>query len=165
MNIDRFDELAEQYKPLIYHILKKLAIYQNYDHYYQIGLIALWEAQRRYDPTKSSFTTFAYVTIKGKLQAELTKENRYYERSACLSDELMATLVDDENPFYSDEFDWILEHANLSHKQKTWVIKRLLQDKSHKQIAEEEGVTEDAVKSWRKSAIKKLRETFKQLDY
>ncbi|MDF4766701.1 sigma factor, partial [Vibrio parahaemolyticus] len=35
--------------------IKKLGIYQDYEEYYQCGLIGLWHAYERYDAKKGSF--------------------------------------------------------------------------------------------------------------
>ena len=72
-----FEEQEEQYKPLILKIMNNLHIYRDHESFYQIGLIALWEASSRFDPDKSKFITFAYATIRGRLMEHLTKETRF----------------------------------------------------------------------------------------
>ncbi|MDP4171531.1 MAG: sigma factor, partial [Bacillota bacterium] len=63
--MESFEELSEQYTPMIHKIMNTLHIFKNKEEFYQLGLIALWEANERFDPQKGSFTTFAYSYIKG----------------------------------------------------------------------------------------------------
>ncbi|WP_204524666.1 hypothetical protein [Litchfieldia alkalitelluris] len=41
--------------------------------------------------------------------------------------------------------------------QRKWVQKRIIEDKRIVDIAKEEGVTSEAVKSWGKAAVKKMK--------
>ncbi|TFB14192.1 hypothetical protein E3U55_14175 [Filobacillus milosensis] len=43
-----FDEVITKFKPMIYHIIYKLNIKDQDGEFYQVGLIALFEAYRKY---------------------------------------------------------------------------------------------------------------------
>jgi DNA-directed RNA polymerase specialized sigma24 family protein len=64
--------------------------------------------------------------------------------------------ADDAIPLLEDEtMNLYLMH--LTENQQRWVIHKVFHMKSEAEIAEIFGVTVYAVKSWRKSAIKRLR--------
>jgi len=46
--------------------------------------------------------------------------------------------------------------TSLSHEQKLWVMKAVIEQKKPGEIAEELNVSVERVKSWRKQAIKKI---------
>lgn len=71
-----FEEVAEQYAPMISAIIRKLHIYRDYDTFRQIGTIALWQAWQRFEDAKGNFTPFAYRSIRGAMLDELKRETR-----------------------------------------------------------------------------------------
>ncbi|WP_189655210.1 sigma-70 family RNA polymerase sigma factor [Bacillus sp. HNG] len=151
-----FEELVEQYKPLIFRVIKRLRLYGDKDTFYQIGLIGLWDASTRFDLEKGvEFSTFAYSTIRGKLLDHLKKEARYRERYQPTGELIFLSLTDSS---MGNSLDLIEEYGEgLTDNQKKWVQGRIIEDKSYKAIADEHGVTVDSVKSWGRQAVKKLR--------
>lgn len=152
-----FEFLLQRFEPLIKKLLLHLNIYKNHDEFYQIGRIALWEAMKRFDETKGHFPAFAAVTIKGKMLEHLRKENRYEEHNMLTQ---KSTDHDNTNniteaPLDRELFECYL--APLSEKQKTWAIESIVHQKTPSEIAKEYGTTSEAVKSWRKEALKILR--------
>lgn len=75
--METFEEILEQYEPMISSIIRKLNIYKNYDSFRQTARIALWQAWLNFDEAKGKFSNYAYTTIKTTLLKEMTKENRY----------------------------------------------------------------------------------------
>ena len=94
--MESFDELVEQFTPMIYHVIRSLNIYKNEDEFYQTGVIALWEAHQRFDPDKGKFSTYAYSYMKGKMMTELTKHTRVEERNVYPEETFWDATVDDE---------------------------------------------------------------------
>ncbi|MCA0987660.1 sigma-70 family RNA polymerase sigma factor [Guptibacillus algicola] len=152
MEDHQFEVLASQYIPLIKSQIKKLRLTRNYHHYEQHALIALWDCAKQFDSSKGSFSAFAYVKIRGKLIDELRKEVKLANQYV-----------------YADEIDQVpsvnSQPNNLNHdhltlltaNQRKWVELSIVEELSLKEIASREGVSVEAVKSWRKSAITKLR--------
>lgn len=142
---------------MIWKVIHSLSIYKNKEEFYQTGLIALWEASRQYDPTKGSFSTFAFSYIRGRILTELTKQRKYDENNtATTKAEFWESLVDDrlEIPL---ELENILEYCtSLTEPQKKWALYTALADLSIQQISEIENVSVSAVKAWRKGAREKL---------
>ncbi|MFS0821443.1 sigma-70 family RNA polymerase sigma factor [Bacillus sp. 1P02SD] len=151
-----FEELAEQYKPLIFQVIKDLRLYGDKECFYQSGLIGLWEASTRFDPDKGvEFSTFAYSTIRGKLLDHLKKEALHRERCRPMGELIFLSLTDGSK---GNSVNVIEEYGEgLTDNQVKWVQGRIIEDKSYKVIADEHGVTVDSVKSWGRQAIKKLR--------
>ncbi|MGN7300709.1 sigma-70 family RNA polymerase sigma factor [Ferdinandcohnia sp. SAFN-114] len=152
-----FEELAEQYKPLIFQVIKSLRLYGDRESFFQIGLIGLWEASTRFNPGKGvEFSTFAFSTIRGKLLDYLKKEVRYQEHYQLSGEQIFMKLADRSEGFQEDLIEMYGE--KLTKNQVKWVQGRIIEDKSYKEIAIEHGVTVESVKSWGKQAVKKLRE-------
>lgn len=157
--LDGFEKLEQDYKPLILSIMKSLHIYRDHEHYYQTGLVALWEAHTRYDQAKAKFSTFAFSTIRGRILEQLNEERRFYDHHQGLQPEDSLDLADSNTlvPFVNN---WVeIYCGDLTENQRKWVQKRIIEDKRIIDIAREESVSTDAVKSWGKEAIKKMRKT------
>ncbi|MDQ0229491.1 sigma-70 family RNA polymerase sigma factor [Metabacillus malikii] len=160
-----FNDLYEKYMPMINHILSKLSIYKNKEEFRQIGRIALWEASQRFDERKGKFQSYAYAFILGRIKSALTKERKNIEKSLPLDD---FNYV--EETYYHEDFaniisKSIIEQVSLllSTNQKKWFEAYYLYGKSPSEIANEEGVSISAVKSWRRDTLNKLRGYNKRL--
>ncbi|MGJ7034171.1 sigma-70 family RNA polymerase sigma factor [Anoxybacillus eryuanensis] len=147
-----FETVVEQYRPLISYIIRQLHIHRHVDEYVQIGLIALWEAYERYDETKGSFCTFAFKMIRWRIVSQLRKETKNVY--VPLPDEYV--LKEDVDFFANIVWEDAMRH--LSPREQIWLVRHVMEGKTLKQIAAEEGVTVNAVKQWRMSAVKKLRQ-------
>ncbi|WP_377889837.1 sigma-70 family RNA polymerase sigma factor [Alkalihalobacillus sp. R86527] len=152
MEDHQFELLVSQYIPLIKSQIKKLNLTRNYDQYEQFALIALWECATHYDSSKGSFSTYAYIKIRGKLIDELRKEVKF-------SNQFVYSHVIDQVHSQTTRSDHhLLDYLSLlTEKQRKWVEFSIVEELSLKEIALKEGVSVEAVKSWRKSAIAKLR--------
>lgn len=152
-----FEKIFKQYENMIKKQIKTLHIYKNHDEFFQIGMIALWEAMQRYDQRKGNFSAYAYVTVRGKMLEQLKKEKRYGERHTAAFETAIVQNAYSFSETLLEEEQFQSYLAPLSKKQKTWAIEAILNQKTITEIAEEHGATKEAVKSWRKEALKKLR--------
>lgn len=150
-----FSTLLTQFKPMIYHIMKKLHIYKNTDEFYQIGCIAIWEASQKYDQTKGSFTPYLYQYMKGRMMTELTNENKYRQALT-----IEPTVYNSETELLTIELIHSLR-THLSPLQMKWLTEYCVYGKTPSEIAAEEHVSISSVKSWRREAIKKIRKRYK----
>jgi RNA polymerase sigma factor (sigma-70 family) len=155
--LESFEQLAIQYEPVIQRIMYSLHIYKNRDEFRQDGLIALWEASKRFDPAKGNFPTYAYHYIKGYILMELTKETLESVRTFYPKNEFWENAV----AFYKEEplvEDILVEHCHtLTPNQGKWLLLTVLEGLSVSEIAEKEKVSLSAVKSWRKGSRDKLK--------
>jgi DNA-directed RNA polymerase len=156
--IEKFDQLHKQYEPMIFHILKKLAIYRNKQEFYQIGCIALWEASQRFDEKKGEFKSFAYSYIIGRMKSELSNETKFKENKHLLASMSVQEEVV-ENHFEQLITGSIIDSLSLhlSSHQSKWLKAYCLHGKTPSEIAIDEGVSNSAVKAWRRDALAKLK--------
>jgi RNA polymerase sigma factor (sigma-70 family) len=156
--MESFEQLANQYQPMIHKMIKTLNIYKNVNEFYQTGLIALWDAQKSFNGDKGTFSNYAYSTIRGRMMQELSKNRLHSERFVCPEDEYWE-LVEDPHDSQSLEEDFLQTYGqNLTEKETKWLVMACFNGLSIKEIAEIENVTISAVKLWRTNARKKLRE-------
>lgn len=90
-----FEEVANQYAPMISAIIRKLHIYRDFETFRQIGNIALWQAWQRFDDAKGNFTPFAYRSIQGAMLDELKRDTKRNEQTNLLSPEIQEDIVID----------------------------------------------------------------------
>ncbi|WP_066055735.1 sigma-70 family RNA polymerase sigma factor [Robertmurraya korlensis] len=156
--MEHFNEIAKQYEPMIHKIILTLGIYKNQEEFYQTGLIALWQAAKRYDRERGAFSSFAYSYIKGQLQTEMTKRNKHDEHYVSVDDESWASLPDLACQL---SFEWEdLDCEGLTEKERKWLMYTVIHGLSVKEIAVLENVSQSAVKLWRSGARNKLRDKF-----
>lgn len=154
--MENFEKVVEQYEAMIWKVIHSLHIYKNKEEFFQIGLIALWEAQNRFDQKKGKFTSYAYSYIRGRILTELTKINTYDERSIFPKEEFWELLKDDHQQNLLEKEIIQSYCSNLTEKQQKWVLYTALHDLTIKEIAKIEQVSISAVKAWRKGAKEKL---------
>ncbi|ANB57762.1 RNA polymerase sigma factor, sigma-70 family protein [Anoxybacillus sp. B7M1] len=150
-----FAKLEKTYRPMIISMIKKLHVTKEWDEYYQIGLIALWEASCQFEKEKGSFSSFVYKKVYWAMVSHLRRQCHRKKRECTLTDGLIHILFDDRTIYK----EGIVEQAlkSLTERQKKWLIGYIIEGKSLKAIAEEEGVAVGTVKQWRVEALKKLR--------
>ncbi|MBV7509511.1 sigma-70 family RNA polymerase sigma factor [Bacillus sp. sid0103] len=156
--MESFEQLVDQYQPMLHKIMHSLHLYKNHEDFYQHSLIALWEASQRFDPNKGSFTNYAYTYIKGFLLMELKKSTQDQERYVQPDEQFWDLAVDSclDNPLQEEI---LLSYCRtLTPNQKKWLLYTVCDDLSVKEIAELEKVSLSAVKSWRSGAREKVRD-------
>lgn len=159
--MESFEQISTQYTPMIYSIIGKLNIYHNKDEFFQLGLIAIWEAYKRFNPEKGDFTNYAYSYIKGRLQTEMTRSTKRHEREVPAVEELWEYIVDECTmiPLEEDTLLSYCRSSGLNENQTKWVLYYCLHNLGIKEIAAIEGVALSTVKNWRADARGKLRTT------
>lgn len=158
MERERFEQIVEDYEAMIYHVMHSLGIYKNQEEFYQTGLIALWDADQRFEGEKGKFSSYAYSYIKGRMMTELTRNNRIDERNVYPDDDFWEVAVDEHDVALLEMEQLESYCKELNERQKTWVIDTFYYGLSVREIAAKEGVSESAVKKWRTAAMKKIRE-------
>jgi RNA polymerase sigma factor (sigma-70 family) len=153
-----FEETIVLYDKLIKNQIKQLTIYQHFDDYYQIGLIALWDAYQKFDSTKGSFSAYAKSTVRGNLLTALKKEHTYIQFHQ-LYDTIIPELLQDKWQIDSVLQKEIIEVycKRLSKNQQKVIFGRFYYQKTFEEIAHDEQVPLSLVRSWYKHAINKLK--------
>lgn len=157
------EEVLMQFEPMVKKQMLSLQIYKSQEEFFQIGLIGLWEAYRRFDPEKGAFPAFAQSTVRGKMLVHLREENNFDQQHATFTEEMLESIPDYgvSDPL---ERELILSYCDgLTDKQLNWVIQGIIENKKPGEIAEKEGVPVDRVKSWRKEALKKILRNYRDI--
>ncbi|MCL7749190.1 sigma-70 family RNA polymerase sigma factor [Halalkalibacter alkaliphilus] len=157
MNQPSFEEVLKNFQPAIKKQLVMLRIYKDHDEFYQVGCLALWDAYRNFNPEKGNFSTYAISYIRGRMMVALRKESKYSERHSFTGDELLETVPTNNEtvPLESELLEGYLD--GLSEREKTWVIESINKQKKTAEIASHYNVSTPTVRSWKKGALKKLR--------
>ena len=149
-----FDSLAAQYSKMIHSIIHTLHIYKNQDEFYQIGLLALWDASKNFDDQKGSFATYAYSYIKGRMLSFLRSEKKREDRILYPSEEYWNGLEYETSMMEKETLLSYFHH--LTDKQEKWVLSYFYLGLSNKEIALRENVSLSTVKNWKKTAMEKV---------
>jgi RNA polymerase sigma factor (sigma-70 family) len=154
-----FSQLLKQYEGMIYSIINRLGVRDPHGEFFQEGAIALWKATKTYDASRGVFSSYAYSIIRGALMNLITKRNHINETveryklyapiEARRTQNLEETFID----------PYLIQKAKsiLTENQWKWFQMFVLEDRSIKEIAEKENVTEEAVKNWGRYAREKIR--------
>lgn len=157
--MEPFEQLSKKYSPMIHSIMNQLHIYKNKHEFYQIGLIALWEAQRNFQPEKGAFASYAYSFMKGRMLTELANAKRWEEATAAFLEETNAGFLESPKNHEPLEKEILLSYCKtLTSKQKFWVVAAFYEGLTTKEIAAKANVSESAVKKWKKGALEKLKQ-------
>ncbi len=160
--MESFETLYDTKQHLIYGALRYLKIYRNKDDYYQIGVLALWEASLHFDETKGTFDTYAYSMILGRLKTALTKANRYESRARSFEPADLSQMSY-ENTTDLDLQQLLFESYTmyLTPKQANVILERFLYNHDVKTVAKKLGISENAVKNRTRDAMITLRKIYK----
>ncbi|WBL14598.1 sigma-70 family RNA polymerase sigma factor [Sutcliffiella sp. NC1] len=153
-----FTDVLEQYRPMIYKIINTLHIYRDHSYYFHEGVVALWTAYKQFNEEKGSFPAYAYTTIRGSL-LNVLKAERHFDDHHAPWDKEFEEFIPDNSVSLDEQINHLEPYVVcLTNNQKIWVVEHIFYGKGIKEIAREHRTTEAAVKSWRRGAIKKIRE-------
>ena len=149
-----FEEILEQYSPMISAMIRKLHIYRDHESYRQAGRVALWQAWQRFDQTKGNFTPFAFSSIRGAMLDELKREAS-----------LTATVAVMENTGYEvsseerliDELPEWLDPIFFTPEEKRLLEDLFLKGSSVSQLSEIHGISLSGMKKRRERLLNKIR--------
>lgn len=156
--MEPFEDWYESKLKLIYGAMKRLKIRGNRDEFYQVGLIALWEASKRYDDTVGTFDVYAYSYILNRMKSAMTRENSYQNRYCPVDHEM---LEDSRQTVIQPEVMMSLMMPCylkcLTAKQNEVIVERYVLNHDVKTTANRLGISVDAVKNRTRDALKKMR--------
>ncbi|KGP74543.1 RNA polymerase sigma factor [Pontibacillus yanchengensis] len=159
------EQLIEDFKPMVHHIIHRLGIMDPEGEFYQEGLLALWEVSRTYQEGKGKLSSYVYFIVRNRLISLLRNKKRKQEHI----DEIIAMSHDEvEVELDADPWDcYLVEELKtvLTENQCKWLEGYVIQDLSVKEIARKENVTVDAVKNWGRKAREKLKQHEGLLEY
>ena len=144
---------------MIHHLLRQYRITYNYDEFYQLLLIKLWEISKIYNPSSSvSLSSFIYQRLKFYLIDLFRKEQLKIDclDIAALNHSLTYTLKD-ESIF--NDFKYI-----LNSNEYQWLIYYLHGYKQY-EIAKKMNVSDTTIKKYKSSARIKLQQYYLEDDW
>lgn len=165
-----FEDIFKQNENRIYYHMHRLGIRDADGEFYAEGLYAMWLAYKRYEPDKGPMSTYFNHIIRYRLIDLMRKKIQEKEKEQDFLDIEKSSLTDGNQSSAStaplppiseipvtDVKYWEDVLSSLTVNQRKWVYYAVIRDWSLQEIAEQEGVTVDAVKSWARQARKKLR--------
>lgn len=155
----QFESWYEEKLYLVYGAMKRLRIRGNVDEFYQIGLVALWEASLRYQEDKGEFDSFAFSYIINRMKTAMTRMTNYQQRICLTEDHLLDSHEGDCSDSEKVINELIVEHylLGLTKNQQEVIRERYINDYSIEEVAKHLGISTGAVKNRTRDAINKLR--------
>jgi RNA polymerase sigma factor (sigma-70 family) len=165
-----FEEIFKQNENRIHYHIHKLGIRDTHREFYMEGMYALWQAYKKYQPDKGPMSTYFNYIIRNRLIDMLRKEVRTVKKDELVVQGKMlqcetgnrnartgVKLMEFDGMTLED--DSLLEKVAsiMTEKQMKYVVGFIVNGLSIREIAEQEGVTEDMVKGWGREARRKLR--------
>lgn len=158
MALTDFEEVLEQFDPMISACIRKLNIYKNHEIYRQAGRIALWKAWVKFDEGKGNFAPYAYRSIYGGMLDELKKEKRQEEYTDPVEDEKLAVMLEKSIvlSIVSEDLERAIE--SLQAQERELLLWIFVEGISLQQAATRVGITIPGIKKRRERILVKLRE-------
>ncbi|PIC81613.1 RNA polymerase subunit sigma-70 [Sporosarcina sp. P18a] len=154
---ENFEQLMEQYEPMISAVIRKLNIYRDFDNFRQTGRIALFHAWTRFDETKGNFTPFAYRSIYGAMLDDLKKESRFSEVNTSVETETLEHLT--QNHFTEDPDNELHDIITaLPTSERELLIHLYVENKTQAECATHFSITVSGIKKRREKLLKKLKD-------
>ena len=150
-----FTETVVLYEGMIVNQIKKLGIRQDYEEYYQCGLIGLWHAYERFDAKKGYFPAYALVTVRGYMLERLKKESAVQEKCVCVGEY--------EDIFHFEDIEMRAKDfmSVLDEKEKYIIFELFFVGKTMGEIASEMEMTYYQVRWMYRQALEKMRNSLR----
>lgn len=161
--METFEEVLEQYRPMIYHVVKRAKVYKNHEYYRHCAMIALWEAWRKYDASCGPFSPYAYRTMLTTVYKEMSRENHYAQHYTSIDKDTLTFLahqmqLKNNQPPSSEIFTELVE---LMKKEELELLMDLYCHRyKYDELVQKYGISAAAIKKRRDRLVKKLRERF-----
>ena len=128
--------------------------------YYDLCAIALCKAALEYDRRKSKFSTYAYKCMENAVLDQLRRENREKRNYAVCSLQDVSDELPHPRNFENDVILKVIvqEKAKVMTEDERFVLSRLLDDYSVREIAAELGCSTQNVYEIRKRLREKLND-------
>ncbi|MEW9676818.1 sigma-70 family RNA polymerase sigma factor [Lentibacillus sp. L22] len=165
-----FEEIFKQNERRIHYHIHRLHIQDPHNEFFVEGLYAMWCAYKKYKPDQGVMSTYFNFTIRNRLIDMLRKKKRenQHQETFVQHEKLKIDngnrdcktnlpIPDTTGMEVQDGTFWEKIRGMLTDNQSKWVKYHVIEGLPLAEIAEQEGVTVDAVKSWGKTARKKLK--------
>lgn len=185
VGVDKVDtaRLLAQYEGLLRSVAARYKSTCGYQEAYQEACSALLTAFQLYNPARGPFPAYAAAKVRGDVRTAMRRVWRYTARQTFISgstdedkspserlDELWASQPDCADQMWElrwihrQELQRIVQKAHLSEREQLW-LQAYLCEVTLEALATRMGVSLETVKTWRKRALAKLRQTATALGY
>ncbi|HLR60645.1 MAG TPA: sigma-70 family RNA polymerase sigma factor [Pseudogracilibacillus sp.] len=164
------EKLFMQEQRIYYHIHRLRIPYAFHEEFYAEGMIALWQAYESYDASRGELDTHLNAALNFHFIDLIRKNKRASDAQIEAREQLITKqetgntmtrtnqlLIDPSGIQINDTQVWQQIKSLLSKRQWTWVVYFVIKEYPLKEIAAQEEVSIEAVKSWAKEARRKLR--------
>lgn len=168
---DNFDELYEQYKPLIMSVIRGINV-QGYDKedILQELLMVLDDCNKSYDSSKATkFSTYLFISMRTKIHKLLRYQNRIKRAELVFMDDNDLDIIDEtqspeksiddvfiENELYNNIVNELMK---MPYGEYTYMI--LVEGKTMQEVGDTVGVSKQRVSKVHNKNLAKLKELFK----
>lgn len=155
--MESFEEILEQYEPMIYACIRKLRIYKNHSEFVQAGRVGLWKAAQRYDMGRGDFAPFAYRSIFGSILDELKKSYAYEQQTVPTEGDVLERIIGCKEEVV--ELSKSINEAlfQLNHTEQQLIRLLFIEGYSLDEVACRLGMTKESLKKKRQRTLKKLK--------
>lgn len=155
--MENFEDVLEQYEPMIYACIRKLRIYKNHSEFVQAGRVGLWKALQRYEKERGDFAPFAYRSIYGSMLDELKKSYTNEQQAVPTEDDVLERIIGFKEEIDAQS-DTIFEAiSNLNHTEQQLIQLLFIEGFSLDEVARRLGMTKESLKKKRQRTLKKLK--------
>lgn len=158
--METFEQVVEQFSPMISAVMRKANIYKNQDHFRQCALIALWRAWEKYDATRGDFAPYAYQTMLTTMYTELTRDHRHEVRCMAVEHDTLVHMIQQAHEQHTlPLLETLREHVSAEEWQL--LVDLYVHHYSYEELAERLCISVAALRKRRDRLIKRLRETMR----
>lgn len=156
MTMYQFEQVLEQFEPMISAAIRKCRIYKNHEHFHQTARIALWKAWEKYDHHQGHFAPYAFTCIHGSILDELKSENRYEERYQPEQDDILEFHMPASK---ESDVSHVLEGLlnNISKTEQQFLIDYYIGGYSYEELSLKYNASVAALKKRRMRILEKVR--------
>lgn len=154
----KFNDVYNKHHKIIHHLLKKYNISYNYDEYYQLLLIKMWQLSQIYKPSSNqSLSSFLFIRLNFYLIDLFRQQKRLNDIILCENHSPILT----EQPTYFNEYDLRLQDvcALLNHRERQWLMLYLEGYKQY-EIADSMSLSTSTIKLIKASVKRKCQRFF-----
>lgn len=154
----KFNDVYNKHHKIIHHLLKKYNISYNYDEYYQLLLIKMWQLSQIYKPSsKQSLSSFLFTRLNFYLIDLFRQQNQLKDVILCENNSPTLT----EQPTYFNEHDLRLQDIFklLNQRERLW-LKLYLEGYKQFEIAEIMSLSLSTIKLIKMSVKRKCQHNF-----
>lgn len=155
--MENFEEVLEQYEPMIYACIRKLRIYKNHSEFVQAGRVGLWKAFQRYDRGRGDFAPFAYSSIYGSILDELKKSYANEQQVVPTETDVLERIIGVKEEVVTLEESVIKALSQLKPSEQHLIQLLFIEGYSLDEVASQMGMTKESLKKKRQRTLKKMK--------